>query len=244
MSKHSDFIKWYAAIQELDGAPGSDHRVTAQKLYENSTRFMRTLPLDDVTRVLDVGMGYGYHCAWFANKGKEVSGVSNQPIEDAPHIALESSPFTVHHMDMHDLKFKAKHFDLIWSHHSLEHSFSPMYALREWYRVLRPGGWLAVTVPPHKEETVSGHFNVGWGLGHLIYLLGVCGYNIRDGRYVVEGYNVRALVQRPMKHNVYNGTSWISKLKYKLPPCVKTTPAPKSLGGFSMRAEVVEREEV
>lgn len=243
MSKHSDFARWYAAIQELDGIPNYDHRVTAQTLYENSRRFMRTLPLGDVTRVLDVGMGYGYHCAWFAHKGKEVSGISNQPIEDAPYISLESSPFMTYRMDMHDLKFKAKHFDLVWSHHSLEHSYSPMAALREWYRVLRPGGWLAVTVPPHKPETVSGHFNVGWSLGHLIYLLGVCGYNIRDGKYVIEGYNVRALVNRPMTDYYTKGRSWMSEIMMHLPPCVKTTPAPKSLGRFSMRAEVAEREE-
>ena len=39
--------------------------------------------------------------------------------------------------------------DVIWCSEVLEHLFDPAFALREFYRVLKPGGKLMVTVPYH-----------------------------------------------------------------------------------------------
>ena len=47
------------------------------------------------------------------------------------------------------LPFSDNHFDAIWCSEVLEHLFDPLYALREFYRVLRVGGTLLVTVPYH-----------------------------------------------------------------------------------------------
>lgn len=44
------------------------------------------------------------------------------------------------------------HYDFVLSNHSLEHTANPLRALKEWVRVLKPGGGI-VLVLPHKAET-------------------------------------------------------------------------------------------
>ena len=38
-------------------------------------------------------------------------------------------------------------FDFVYSHHCLEHMRDPLEALLNWWRILKPGGYLLVTVP-------------------------------------------------------------------------------------------------
>ncbi|MCL5022895.1 MAG: class I SAM-dependent methyltransferase [Nitrospirae bacterium] len=41
-------------------------------------------------------------------------------------------------------------FDFVYSSHTLEHMVTPEIALRNWWRVLKPGGFLALYVP-HRD---------------------------------------------------------------------------------------------
>jgi SAM-dependent methyltransferase len=50
-------------------------------------------------------------------------------------------------MDMHDLKFADASFDIVYSRHSFEHAFDKAKAGREFVRVLRDNGVVAVEVP-------------------------------------------------------------------------------------------------
>ena len=50
-------------------------------------------------------------------------------------------------MDMHDLKFPDGNFDIVYSRHSFEHAFDKAKAGREFVRVLRDNGVVAVEVP-------------------------------------------------------------------------------------------------
>jgi ubiquinone/menaquinone biosynthesis C-methylase UbiE len=43
--------------------------------------------------------------------------------------------------------FTTETFDLVHSSHCLEHMVDPLSALVEWYTILKPGGYLVVTVP-------------------------------------------------------------------------------------------------
>lgn len=42
------------------------------------------------------------------------------------------------------------HFDYVYSSHLLEHLVDPYTALRNWYRILKPSGWLIICVP-HRD---------------------------------------------------------------------------------------------
>jgi len=51
-----------------------------------------------------------------------------------------------------DLPFKDNTLDYVLSSHVIEHFFDPMKALREWHRVIKPGGYIFV-IAPHKDRT-------------------------------------------------------------------------------------------
>jgi SAM-dependent methyltransferase len=153
----------------------------------------------------------------------------------------EHHGYEVEEADMHCTGLPDGAFDLVWSHHCLEHSFSPFAALLEWRRLLRPGGYLAVTVPPHKTEIVSGHFIVGWTTGQLLYVLGCTGYAVGQGRFVQQGYNIRALVRKEQQFNP-EGKSYLCELKSLLPSSLARNlkDLPRSLGRYSFEGKLLE----
>jgi len=55
-----------------------------------------------------------------------------------------------------DLPFRDRSLDYVLTSHVIEHFFDPAKALREWYRVLRPGGYIFI-VAPHMERTFDHH---------------------------------------------------------------------------------------
>ncbi len=50
-------------------------------------------------------------------------------------------------IDITDLKFEDKSFDVIFCNHVLEHIIDDHKAMSELYRILRPGGWAILQVP-------------------------------------------------------------------------------------------------
>ncbi len=51
-----------------------------------------------------------------------------------------------------DLPFKSGSLDYVLSSHVIEHFFDPIKALREWHRVIKPGGYIFI-IAPHKDRT-------------------------------------------------------------------------------------------
>ena len=51
-----------------------------------------------------------------------------------------------------DPPFKDGKLDYVVSAHVIEHFFDPVKALKEWHRVIRPGGYIFIIVP-HKDRT-------------------------------------------------------------------------------------------
>jgi SAM-dependent methyltransferase len=51
-----------------------------------------------------------------------------------------------------DLPFKDGTLDYVLSSHVIEHFYDPVKALREWHRVIRPGGYIFI-IAPHKDRT-------------------------------------------------------------------------------------------
>lgn len=61
---------------------------------------------------------------------------------------LPEIDFSVHDLS-EPLPFPDEFFDCVWCSEVLEHLFDPLFALREYWRVLRPTGKLLGTVPYH-----------------------------------------------------------------------------------------------
>ena len=57
------------------------------------------------------------------------------------------------------------HFDFVYSSHTLEHMLEPEVALRNWWRVLKPSGFLILYVPHRdlyeKKTSLPSHWNYG-----------------------------------------------------------------------------------
>ena len=239
--KIDEFNKWFKDITNLHLASlNKEHINSAKFLYEYSIPFLEKLIIEKKYKVLDVGCGYGYHCNWFSARSKYTYGITDYISDTLKEEAIRNN-FNIECMDMHDLKFPDNEFDILWSHHSLEHSFSPLYALREWWRVLKVGGQLAVTVPPYYERTVSGHFTTGWHIGQLMYLLLISGFDVKNGYFVQEGYNVRAIVTKKASMD-FTGQAYLKNVKHLFPAVLKDQIqiAPKSLGGLVIDGNIKE----
>ncbi|MDG1261361.1 MAG: methyltransferase domain-containing protein [Flavobacteriales bacterium] len=67
------------------------------------------------------------------------------------------SPWAEHHFDAHQIPFEDNSFDVVMANHLLEHVEDDRQVMREFHRVMKPGGWGIFQVPidfnnPHTEE--------------------------------------------------------------------------------------------
>jgi len=141
----------------------------------------RLLEYSDIRTVIDLGSGDGAHAAVMREAGREVTAISL--IEPADIVG----DFMAWDSDRTD-------FDAVWACHVLEHQVDPGSFLRECRRRLRPGGYLAVTVPPLKHQVVGGHVAL-WNAGTLLYHLIMAGFDCRNARVGTYGYNISVIVQ-------------------------------------------------
>jgi len=65
---------------------------------------------------------------------------------DSTTADLES-PLADVHMDIHTMPFEDESYDIVLCNHVLEHVEDDAQAMREIYRVLKPGGWAIMQVP-------------------------------------------------------------------------------------------------
>jgi SAM-dependent methyltransferase len=93
-------------------------------------------------RILDVGCGDGFAVWLFSSLGALPVAISASE-EEVCHCCQQG--LEAYLMDQNLLDFEDESFDIVWSHHTLEHSVAPILATREAARVLKPGGILALT---------------------------------------------------------------------------------------------------
>jgi len=104
----------------------------------------------DVTTVLDVGCGEGFCQNLFPEK-VSYTGIT---LGDEEYAVAMAKGHNVRMMDMNFLDFGDGSFNLLFSRHALEHSFSPLLSLLEWYRVSKK--YLLLVLPAPKYWTYSG----------------------------------------------------------------------------------------
>lgn len=72
-----------------------------------------------------------------------------------------NSPWADHHFDCHDVPFDDNSFDVVMANHLLEHVADDRRVMREFHRVMKPGGWGIFQVPiNYKDPNTAEDSNV------------------------------------------------------------------------------------
>jgi phosphatidylethanolamine/phosphatidyl-N-methylethanolamine N-methyltransferase len=100
-------------------------------------------------RVLEVGAGTGVHLRYLRHGFDEyIMTDLNAPFLDSAALkAGSNSKVTTQAEDATDLSFEDESFDRVIAAHVLEHLPNPHQVMREWMRVLKPGGTLSLVLP-------------------------------------------------------------------------------------------------
>lgn len=170
---------------------------------DQACRLLLALPeYQDCRTVLDVGCGEGLHARAFAEAGRHVTAVDlgrsvywrkrGHKLDEGERFPGGGLLLQVQ-SDVRDLAGGVPH-DLVWASHVLEHQRDPGSFLDLMRRLCRPGGVLAVTVPPRKDALVGGHLSL-WTPALLIYQMLHAGLDCRAARVGVYGYNISVIVR-------------------------------------------------
>lgn len=152
--------------------------------------FLTLLPLDTFNTILDVGAGPGYQTEWLLHRGKDAVAVDvTPPIVDVPYMKA----------DMTVEIPVDEHVDAVWSHHALEHVENPQAALREFHRIIKPGGWLFLTVPQIDTTISNGHIQ-GYNMPLLVYHLALAGFDTASGHFGKFRSHLRVAVQNTSRN--------------------------------------------
>lgn len=112
-------------------------------------------------RLLDVGCGNGFFLAFALERGWDGYGVDNSP--GAVQEARKRLSDRVALGTLFEAAYPAESFDVVSLFEVLEHLPDPKDHLREVRRILRPGGWVCLSVPNFAslERLVFGKWWVG-----------------------------------------------------------------------------------
>ncbi|MFJ5974882.1 class I SAM-dependent methyltransferase [Streptomyces sp. NPDC093060] len=109
-------------------------------------------------RILDVGTGPGTVAAAACARGARVAAVDAEPT--MVELAKQAAPAAdVRVAALPELPFSEGEFDAVVANFVLNHVGQPKLALAELRRVVRPNGWIALTiwaVPPAAGQTLIG----------------------------------------------------------------------------------------
>ncbi|GAB3667964.1 methyltransferase domain-containing protein [Halopiger thermotolerans] len=116
------------------------------------------LDLEEDMTVLDVGCGTGFATEGLLEHVDEIYALdqSEHQLEQAyAKFGKRAPPVHFHRGDAERLPFATDTFDVVWSSGSIEYWPNPILALREFRRVLKPGGQVLVVGPNYPDNLLA-----------------------------------------------------------------------------------------
>jgi demethylmenaquinone methyltransferase/2-methoxy-6-polyprenyl-1,4-benzoquinol methylase len=109
-------------------------------------------------RVLDVGCGTGFATEGLLERTERLHGIDQSPHQLGKAYAKfgTEGPVRFYRGDAERLPFRDDAFDAVWSSGSIEYWPNPVATLREFRRVVEPGGGVLVVGPNHPDSTLLG----------------------------------------------------------------------------------------
>jgi SAM-dependent methyltransferase len=157
--------------------PSTTHSEITEKMIEFFLNKYGLLPNSDI---LDVGCGQGLALGLFGHKGYHPIGIT---LDAEDYDVCRRKGFVVYEMDQSFLDFDDETFHLVWCRHCLEHSILPYFTISEFYRILKPNGYLYVEVPAPdtscQHERNKNHYSI-LGKRMWIALLQRSGFRMLD----------------------------------------------------------------
>ncbi|MBL7206000.1 MAG: methyltransferase domain-containing protein [Candidatus Aenigmarchaeota archaeon] len=133
--------KFYSEIFEKD--PDSYYNIQRDKIE----KVLELFNSHHGGRILDIGCGDGFISSLIGKKtGAEMHGidVSSSAIQKAKGSGIKAQSIDI---DGKKLPFENGYFDAVFCGDVVEHIFYPDKLLEDVHRILRPGGYIIVTIP-------------------------------------------------------------------------------------------------
>lgn len=123
---------------------------------------LRIAPLPEGGKVLDIGFGFGDSIIQFARAGFETYALDNsQELLDglAKRVAAEHVPMNIIKAEATAIPLPDNSMDLVILTEVLEHVVPYEHLLDEIRRVIKPGGYLILSVPTYSTEKIYTFLN-------------------------------------------------------------------------------------
>lgn len=135
-------------FEQMNFKEGIERQIDIVKNY-NQNQILKSAPhinfYQDNGRFLDIGCGLGLGLAYGHALGFELHATEYDPVS----IDFVKSKFEVDAFqgDLLDANYPDNYFDFIYISHVIEHVLDPNAYIKEMFRILKPGGVMAIGTP-------------------------------------------------------------------------------------------------
>lgn len=157
--------------------------------------------------VLDLAVGPGAHASAFLGMGVAVTGVDTTPGKIRhPQYEHYQTPYEELELD--------NQFDMVWSCHTLEHIPNAQHFLMSLRKWTKDDGYLAIVVPPSRQNRLHiGHLSL-WTPAHLVYNLIKAGWDCKKALWYTEYLSIGLIVQKTKDIDFSEETGMPSEIEW------------------------------